>query len=136
MKFLNKNRFPRKKVSRICLILEHIFFVNQFEKSNKMKQEKSNTDSILQTSRSTKAASRESRKPDSESRQLDGTVSSVKDTESSVKNTESSVRSTTGRVSRQESIITTGRASNRNTAPNRDSKGPFEGFHSKFYYKS
>ena len=103
MKFLNKNRFPRKKVSRICLILEHIFFVNQFEKSNKMKQEKSNTDSILQTSRSTKAASRESRKPDSESRQLDGTVSSVKDTESSVKNTESSVRSTTGRVRRQES---------------------------------
>ena len=95
------------------------------------------SENFLQTSRSTKAASRESREPDSESRQLDSTVSSVRDTESSVKNTESSVRSTTGRVSRQESTsTTTGRASNRNTAPNRDSKGQFEGFHSKFQYKS
>ena len=32
MKFLNKNSFPRIKVSRICLIFEKKFFVSQFEK--------------------------------------------------------------------------------------------------------
>ena len=85
-------------------------FVNHFEKSNKMEQEKSNTNSQKESNVS----------KDSESRQLDGTVSGVRDTESSVKNTESSVRSSTGHVS------------NRDTTPNRDIKGPFEGFHSKF----
>ena len=45
MKFLNKNCFPRKKVSRICLIFEKKFFVSQFEKIQKMEQEKSNTNS-------------------------------------------------------------------------------------------
>ena len=49
MKFLNKNCFPRKKVSRICLIVERKFSVNHFEKSNKMEQEKSNKNSLKES---------------------------------------------------------------------------------------
>ena len=72
-----------------------------------------------------------SREPDSESRQLDIAVSSVRDTGSTSRETGGSIRGTTGRVSRQESTI-----SGRNTAETRDSKGPFENFHSKFEYSA
>ena len=87
------------------------------------------SENLLQTSRSTKEPSGVSREPDSDSRQLDTAVTSVRDTGSTIRETGSSVRGTTGRVSRQESTI-----SGRNTAPTRDSKGPFENFHSKYEY--
>ena len=85
------------------------------------------SENLLQTSRSTKEPSGVSREPDSDSRQLDTAVTSVRDTGNTIRETGSGVRGTTGRVSRQESTI-----SGRNTAPTRDSKGPFEIFHSKF----